>query len=89
MHFPNSVGYYKDLIALGAFIIVLVVATIKTSIPKFLIITGLLFCIVIDGAFTLSPSWHCESVGKNPATFMLLVQCIMVVSIACLAILKI
>lgn len=76
----RTVGYYKDLIALGAFAIALA-AALFMAIPKTVIIAGLVCCIIIDGAFTLYPNWHCQSVGKNVATKMLIIQCVMVVCI--------
>lgn len=69
----NPVGYYKDALALVAFTAAFIIALVS-EIPKTIIIISLALCILVDGAFTLFPDWHCKPVGKNVATYMLLTQ---------------
>ncbi len=71
---PHPVGYYKDLIALVAFSITLLFYIYKGRIPSHLIIASIVACVLVDGAYTLNPEWHCSPVGQNIPTYALIAQ---------------
>ena len=66
-----TVGYYKDLLATVAFMVVLGVILLRGQIPRNVMIVSLVACIGMDGLFSLNPSWHCSHVGSNTASWML------------------
>ena len=71
----QTVGYYKDFVATIVFLFALVLF-LSRGIRKEVLVMGLLACILIDGMFTLNPTWHCKPIGKNNATYALIAQCI-------------
>lgn len=76
-----TVGYYKDAAATIAFAIALVFL-VTIGIPKSILIISLIACIFVDGMFTINPTWHCSPIGRNPATYMLIAQLVLIIFVA-------
>lgn len=68
-----SVGYVKDAIAVIGFIgaFILVYRTRDLQKVKSIILTSLLLAVIIDGLFTIFPSYHNHILGYNTPTYIL------------------
>lgn len=78
LRFTHPVGYYKDLAAVIVFTISLALYLYTGRLPHALVVAGLSACILLDGAYSLNPTWHCSPVGDNVPTYALGAQVLMI-----------
>ena len=62
-----KLGYLKDLCATICFFIILCVIKYKKNLNNYKkqIISLLTIAFIIDGLFSLNPTWHCNEINAN------------------------
>ena len=66
----RTIGWAKDAVAFVCFCITLfIVVRYNNKICKQRTVVVLLcLCAIVDGLFTANPHWHCECIGFNAPT---------------------
>jgi hypothetical protein len=78
-----QIGQAKDASAMFLFGVAFL-TVLNKNVPKSLILTGLGMGFIVDGLYTLNPSWHCADWEDGPLfpKFSILIQNIIVVGLA-------
>ena len=77
----KTCGFMKDAVALVGFVLLITALVIRGNAwcPKRILIILLIGAIILDGIFTLNPTWHHTRIGTNFPTAFVTIQLIIVV----------